>query len=221
MSACTICATFCSSVSRRSRSEMRASIRGSRGTALVTDGQTTSCDANGRFEIAGPVAQHAATTPPQIVIRTATRQRLVADRMGWLTSTVTSRQLPRRVASGGVAESGWPRYGGTLHALETDLHAHSVGSRRVEDDLLGARVNGRLRGVGLVRQIVDEAFDAHVALFVRVADAEVQVRVSVNLVIQPQQVGSICGGHAPRIHRGHGLRTVATRSPIEGAEELP
>src|SRR5437588_9353768 len=155
------------------------------------------------------------------MIRTATRQRLVADRMGWLISTVTSGQSPRPVASGGAAASAWSRYTGTVHALETDLHAHSVGSGRVENELLGARVNGRLRGVGLVRQIVDEAFDAHVALFVCVADAEIQVRVGVNLVIQPQQVGSICGGHAPRIHRGDGLGTVATRSRIEGGEELP
>src|SRR5256885_5895515 len=44
------------------------------------------------------------------------------------------------------------------------------------------RSNGRLRGVGLVRQIVDEAFDAHVALFVRSEEHTSELQSPCNLV---------------------------------------
>lgn len=89
-----------------------------------------------------------------------------------------------------------------------------------EDELLRAGIDGRLRRVSLIRDITDERLDPYIAPLVRVADAEVEVGVGVDLVIESGQVGAVGGSHSGRVDRGDRLGAVMTRSPVESGEEL-
>src|SRR5205814_9713934 len=198
ISACTLCATFCSSVSCRSRSWMRASIFGSGTTGPAARCQTMAVRAGdaGRACAEASRAQPAAGIPPQDMARTSVSKRFMARR-GPDRESVTDGRV-----------------------LEAHLHANSKRPRWIEDELLSARVDRCLSRVGFVRHVVDEPLDADVALFVYVADAEIQVGVAVDPVIESHQVGPICGGDSHRVDPGHLLGTVVARSAVERCEEL-
>src|SRR5437764_12994059 len=104
-------------------------------------------------------------------------------------------------------------------ALEAHLHANSKRPRWIEDELLSARVDRCLSRVRFIRHVVDEPLDADVALFVYVADAEIQVGVAVDPVRESTLVGPVCGGDAHRLDPGHLPGTLVARSALARRHE--
>src|SRR5215813_6522631 len=103
---------------------------------------------------------------------------------------------------------------------EVDLHAYSVGARRVEDEFLSTGVDSGLRGMCLVGHVVHVELDAGVTCLVCVTNTEVHVEVATDLVEQPELLRSICGGYIVAIHCGDISGAILARPTVEGGEEL-
>src|SRR5213082_1201662 len=152
-------------------------------TGPTARGQTTAVRAGdaGRACAEASRTQPAAGIPPQDMARTSVSKRLMA-----LISRPGSPHVQETLQG---SKGAWPRFGDDGRALEAHLHANSKRPRWIEDELLSARVDRCLSRVRFIRHVVDEPLDADVALFVCVADAEIQVGVAVDPVIKSHQVG--------------------------------
>src|SRR6478672_9477757 len=91
---------------------------------------------------------------------------------------------------------------------EAHLHPQTVRARWVENELLCARIDASLRGVGFVSHVVHIGLNTDIAGFMRVTQAEVHVEVAINLVKQTQLLSAVGGRLTRGIDGGHITRAV-------------
>src|SRR5688500_133404 len=198
MSGCTIWPTFCSSVILAMIEAMRASIPASLTTALDTRGQ-------GTLDAAGPST--ACRVDDSANARSRDARTRAQDEVLMDDSLKRSGKGAARAKA--IREWGDAPRPRRKSTLETHAHPYSIRARRIEHELLNTTVDGSLRAMRFVSHVVDEPLDAHIAVAVRVADAEIEMHVAVDFVVQAQQLDAVAGRDAAvrnRCRGGHFAR---------------